>query len=467
VYVPFAPRVPFALVLVPRLNPFRRFAPQAGGAPGRYRDGHAPVPYGVSDRRFRGGALGDDREPIRVLRVIARLNVGGPSLHVSYLTEGLETRGYETTLAAGRLSDGEGNMAFVAAGRGIDVEWIPHLQREISPARDIAVVRHLADVIRRERPHVLHTHTAKAGAVGRLAALASGRARPPVIVHTFHGHMLKNEFDPVRERVFRNIERRLAPVADALVTVSPEVRDELVEIGIAPAKQFAVVRLGIELSERVGGTKEGAALRADLGVPVDRFMVGWVGRMTAVKQVGDVLKTVRKLRDRGCDAALVIVGDGPDRDSLEQRARKLGLDEGVFFVGFQQDVGPWFHAFDTLLLPSRSEGTPVSAIESLAAGKPVVATRVGGVADVVHEGEDGFLVSFGDTDGATDRLQRLAADPELRRRLGEAGRQRILRRYRVPRLVEDIDCLYRSLLAEKGFSVTSSMTAATTAPASG
>ena len=400
--------------------------------------------------------LGDDRDPIRVLRVIARLNVGGPSLHVSYLTEGLSGRGYRTTLAAGRISGGEGDMAFVAAGRGIDVEWIPHLQREISPLRDVAVVRQLAQLIRHKRPHVLHTHTAKAGAVGRLAALACGDARPPVIVHTFHGHMLKNEFDPVRERLYRSIERRLAPVADALVTVSPEVRDELVEIGIAPATRFAVVRLGIELSERVGGAAEGATLRAELGVPADRFTIGWVGRMTAVKQAGDVLATVRTLRDRGCDAALVMVGDGPDRAGLERRARELGLDEGVFFVGFQQDVGPWFHAVDALLLPSRSEGTPVSAIESLAAGKPVVATRVGGVADVVHEGEDGFLVAFGDTDGATERLQRLAADPALRRRLGEAGRERILQRYRVPRLVEDVDRLYRSLLEAKGFAVSPS-----------
>ena len=396
--------------------------------------------------------LGDDQEPIRVLRVIARLNVGGPSLHVSYLTEGLEARGYRTTLAAGRLSEGEGDMAFVAAGRGIDVEWIPHLQREISPAQDVAVVRQLASLIRRERPHVLHTHTAKAGAVGRLAALASGRARPPVIVHTFHGHILKNEFDRVREGAFRTIERRLARVTDALVTVSPEVRDELVEIGIAPATRFAVVRLGIDLSERVGGAEEGAALRAGLGVPPERFTIGWVGRMTAVKQAGNVLVAARALRDRGCDTAVVMVGDGPDREMLERQARALGLDEDVFFVGFQQDVGPWFHAFDALLLPSRSEGTPVSAIESLAAGKPVVATRVGGVADVVHEGEDGYLVPFGDTHGAADRLQQLAADPELRRRLGATGRARILQRYRVPRLLEDVDRLYRSLLEAKGFA---------------
>lgn len=396
-----------------------------------------------------GGAL----EPIRVLRVIARLNVGGPSLHVSYLTQGLATRGYRTTLAAGRLSEGEGDMAFVAESRGVEVAWVPHLQREISPARDVAVVRSLAEVIRRERPHVLHTHTAKAGAVGRLAALAAGAARPPVVVHTFHGHMLLHEFDPVRERLYRGIERRLAPVADALLTVSPEVRDELVELGIAPASRFAVVRLGIDLEERVGGREQGASLRRSLGVPEHRLLIGWVGRMAAAKQVEHVLETVKLLRDQGCDAALVLVGDGPDREGLERRARELGLREGVFFVGFQKDVGPWVHAYDVLLLPSRSEGTPVSAIETLAAGKPVVATRVGGVADVVEEGASGYLVEFGDISAAAERLRRLADDAPWRARLGAAGRERTLERYRVGRLVEDVDRLYRSLLESKGFTV--------------
>jgi len=389
-----------------------------------------------------------------VLRVIARLNVGGPSLHVSYLTEGLASRGYATTLAAGAISPGEASMAFVAEQRGIDIEWIPELRREISPLHDLAVVRRLADLIRRERPHVLHTHTAKAGTAGRLAAHLVGDARPPVVVHTFHGHMLLGEFDPVREGVYRKIEQGLARDTDALIAVSPEVRDELVELGIAPASRFAVVRLGIELSERMQGSERGGELRASLGIPPERFTVGWVARMTAAKQPEDVLRTIRLLHDRGVDAALLMVGDGPDRPALEALARELGIADATRFVGFQDDVGPWFHSFDALLLPSRSEGTPVSAIETLASGRPVVATRVGGVADVVRDGVDGYLVALGDVDAAADGLATLAADPELRQRMGAAGRERVLRRYRVPRLVEDVDRLYRALLAEKGLEVT-------------
>ena len=269
-------------------------------------------------------------------------------------------------------------MAFVSEQRGIDIEWIPELRREVSPLHDLGAVRRLRELIRRERPHVLHTHTAKAGTVGRLATRLVGDARPPVVVHTFHGHMLLGEFDPLRERAYRRIERGLARDTDALIAVSPEVRDELVAIGVAPASRFAVVRLGIELSERMQGAERGGELRASLGISPARFTVGWVARMTAAKQPADVLRTIRLLHDRGIDAALIMVGDGPDRPALEALARELGIDDAIRFVGFQDDVGPWFHAFDALLLPSRSEGTPVSAIETLASGRPVVATRVGG-----------------------------------------------------------------------------------------
>jgi len=397
--------------------------------------------------------LGAD-EPIRVLRVIARLNVGGPSLHVSYLSEGLASRGYVTTLAAGEISDGEASMAFVAEQLGIDVRFIPELRREISPRSDLAVVRRLSDLIRRERPHVLHTHTAKAGTVGRLAARLAGAARPPVVVHTFHGHTLEGYFGPTKQEAYRRIEQVLARETDALIAVSPEVRDELVAIGVAPASRFAVVRLGIDLTGRMEGSEHGDDLRASLGFGPEQFTVGWVGRMTAVKQAPDVLRTVRLLHDRGIEAALVMVGDGPDRAGLERLARELGLDRTTRFVGFQDDVGPWFYSFDVLLLPSRNEGTPVSAIETLASGRPVVANHVGGVADVVDDGVDGFLVPCGDVTAAADRLARLAADPELRRRMGASGRERALRRYRVPRLVEDVDRLYRALLAEAGLEVT-------------
>jgi glycosyltransferase involved in cell wall biosynthesis len=388
--------------------------------------------------------LGSSR--INVLRVIARLNMGGPALHVAYLTAGLRERGYDTTLVAGTLARGEDSMAFVADGLEVDVVTIPELGREISPLRDLLATVRLAGLIRRERPQILHTHTAKAGTVGRVAALLAGSARPQIVIHTFHGHVLRGYFGPLRSRVFRELERRLARGTTVLVAVSPQVRDDLVELGVAPAEKFAVIRLGIELEERVGSANGRAETRRYLGIPAERFAVGWVGRMTAVKRCDDVLEGFRRLREHGVEATLCLVGDGPDRPQLEQLAHELGIMRDTLFLGYQKDVGRLYAAFDALVLPSGNEGTPVSVIEALAAGTPVVATRVGGVPDVVRDGKDGFLVEPGATDELADRLRRLATDPGLRRRLGSAGRERVLPRYAVARLVEDIDRLYRSLL---------------------
>ncbi len=388
-------------------------------------------------------------EPIRILRVIARLNMGGPAIHVSNLAAGLEPRGYETTLVAGSLARGEDSMAFLADRLGIRVVTVPELQREISPIHDARSVRQMTSIIREIRPHILHTHTAKAGSIARAAALVSGSARPPIVVHTFHGHVLRGYFDPLRTRVFMQVERSLARTTDALIAVSPEVRDELVGAGIAPREKFTVIRLGIPLEERLHDATADLDYRRLYGIPRDAFVVGWVGRMTAVKDTDSVLEIVQAVRARGVDAVLVMVGDGPDRERLEQLAHDRGIARSTFFVGYQPEVAGYYRLFDAFLLPSVNEGTPVSAIEALASGTPVVATRVGGVPDVVRDGEDGFLFEPGDTTGAAGRLAELAADVRLRARLGENGRARVRERYSVGRLVDDIDRLYRTLLASK------------------
>jgi glycosyltransferase involved in cell wall biosynthesis len=397
--------------------------------------------------------LAETRAPIRVLRAIARLNMGGPALHVSYLSAGLGERGYETILVAGSVGQGEQSMAYIADELGVPVVTIPHLHREISPVRDLLATIRLARIMRAERPEILHTHTAKAGAVGRVAALLAGRRRPPIIVHTFHGHVLRGYFGRFWTGVFRLLERLLARITDVLVAVSPEVRDELVAFGIAPATKFRVIRLGIELDERLSPDSAARAeTRRVMGIGDERFVVGWIGRMTAVKRTDVVLESFRKLRDEGVDAVLCMVGDGPDRHSVEDLAGELGIMRDSLFPGYQEDVGPFFAAFDVFVLPSGNEGTPVTAIEALASGCPVVATRVGGVPDVVTDGEDGFLVDPGDVEGLAASLARLANDPALRARMGGAGRERMRSRYAVDRLIDDIDRLYRDLLQQKGIA---------------
>jgi glycosyltransferase involved in cell wall biosynthesis len=331
--------------------------------------------------------------------VIARLNMGGPALHVAYLSAGLEKRGYRTTLVAGELARGEASMAFVAEQRGVQVVHIPQLHREITALGDAVAVARLVVLIRRERPHVIHTHTAKAGAVGRMAALLAGGSPRPIVVHTFHGHVLRGYFGPLRTAAFRMLERRLAAVSDALVAVSPQVRDDLVALGVAPREKFAVLRLGIELDERVAAARNGdlrAEARKTLGLGDDRFVIGWIGRMTAVKRTEDVLLALQAVRGQGVDAVLCMVGDGPGRNEVERQAHQLGIARHCLYLGYQEDVAPWLAAMDAFVLASGNEGTPASAIEALAAGRPVVATRVGGVPDVVRVGETGFLVERGE-----------------------------------------------------------------------
>ena len=394
-------------------------------------------------------------EPIRILRVIARLNMGGPAIHVSNLAQGLETRGYHTTLVAGSLARGEDSMSFVAERLGVSVVSVPDIQREVSLLHDARSVVRLAELIRSERPHILHTHTAKAGAIARAASLLAGDARPRLVLHTFHGHVLKGYFDATRTALFRQVERTLARASDVLVAVSPEVRNELVELGVAPREKFVVIRLGIPLEERLDDPTADEDYRRLYGIPSGAFVVGWVGRMTGVKDTGAVLEIVNATRERGVDAVLCMVGDGPDRERLEQMAHELGIARACYFVGYQEDVAGYYRLFDAFVLPSVNEGTPVSAIESLASRTPVVANRVGGVPDVVRDGIDGFLVEPGDIEGAAEKLEVLARNPELRARLGEAGRERVLDRYSVPRLVDDVDRLYRALLAAKGSSAAS------------
>jgi len=388
-----------------------------------------------------------ESERVPVLRVIARLNVGGPALHVAYLSAGLNERGYDTTLVAGTIGRGEESMAYVAESAGARVITLPGLSREISPLRDAVAVVRLAVLIRRLRPQILHTHTAKAGTVGRVAAFLAGDARPPIVVHTFHGHVLRGYFSPAKTSFFRVLERMLAKITTVLVAVSPEVRDDLVSLGVAPAEKFTVIRLGIELEQRVRCEQPPSEVRRQLGIPPERFVVGWLGRMTGVKQTSDLLTVLAALRERGIDAGLLLVGDGPDRVGFEQQAQSLGLVRHCLFLGYQEEVAPWYAAMDAVALPSGNEGTPVTVIEALAAGRPVAAYGVGGVPDVVRDSVDGFVVEAGDTAALADRLADLAADPELRSRMGAAGRERVLERYGVGRLLDDIDRLYRETMA--------------------
>ena len=384
---------------------------------------------------------------LSIVHVIARLNVGGAALHVLQLAREQSRRGHDVIVVAGTLAAGEESMEYVADELGVVLHRLPVLQRELSPRADSAAILALRKLIRERRPDVLHTHTAKAGATGRLAALFSGAARPRARVHTYHGHVLSGYFNRRWEHIFRWIERLLAYTSGTLVAVSDEVRDDLVGFGVAPARRFAVVPYGFDLPPWSDADEQSRrSIRAELGAEDETFVVGWAGRLTAIKRPLDLVRTLRALVDHEVEARLVLVGDGEDRGAVEALAAELGVADRCRFVGFQRSIRPWYAAFDALILTSANEGTPVVAIEALAAARPVVATRAGGTGAVVRNGESGYLEAIGDTGALADRLAALARDPKLRERMGARGGEDVRSRYAVGRMADEVEAVYRRLL---------------------
>jgi len=377
--------------------------------------------------------------------VFSRLNIGGPAVHVILLSAGLRPLGYDTRLVVGRESEREGNMLPLAAEKSVECERVAGLGREISPLQDLRALVGLHRIFRQWKPAIVHTHTAKAGLLGRLAARAAG---VPVVVHTFHGHVLHGYFSPTRTAVFRWLEGRLASLADALVVVSETVKAELVELGVAPAEKIRVVPLGLDLGHLCGELPRGA-LRREIGVGEATPLVGMVGRLVPIKDVPTFLKAARLVRDAGREVRFALLGDGEERPALESQCARLGLDEAVTFFGWRRDLAAVYGDLDVVVNASRNEGTPVALIEALAAARPVVATRVGGTPDLLGEDARGRLVPAGSPEALAAAILETLDQSEAARQRALAGREHVVARHSVARLVHDVDDLYRELLVAK------------------
>ena len=386
-------------------------------------------------------------DEVRVLRVIARLNVGGPAIQAITLSRLLEDRGYETRLVRGREAPREGSMDALAEELGVTPISLPTLQRQIGLA-DFAALLFLRRQIRDWRPHILHTHAAKGGALGRLAALLAGRARPPVIVHTFHGHVLTGYFSPFVSGVFRWIEKLLATFTTRLIAVSEEVRDDLVRLGVAPVEKIVVVPLGFDLSrfdvledERQARRE---AFRGALGIPLDAPLVTLVGRLEPIKRVDRFLRVANLIEEPR--AWFLVVGDGSLREELASSAAAQRLGERLVWGGLREDMPDVYFATDVLAVTSDNEGTAVTAIEAQASGVPVVTTRVGGMASVISNNDSGLLFDPGDDEGFAIGLRNLLLDPTQQQSLGGRGKAHANDFFSLARLLQNIDGLYARLL---------------------
>ena len=378
-------------------------------------------------------------ERLRVMRVIARMNVGGPALQAAVLARGLDPNRFEHRIYAGSVAASEADYIELCASDVAPIR-VAGLGRSVRPLDDARALAELTAVMRRYRPHIVHTHTAKAGVLGRLAALA---ARAPVRVHTFHGHLLHGYFSAARTRQVIRIERALARGCDNLVAVGGQVRDDLLAAGIGKARQYVVVPPG----RRLPPLPDPQAARVALGLPLDGPVVAYVGRLTGVKRPDRFVAVARRIRESVPDSHFVVCGDG---DEMKMLTTDTGLVPPPHLLGWRSDVETVYAAADIVVLTSDNEGMPVSLIEAGLAGVPVVASRVGSVAEVVEDGVSGIVAepTVEDLAGAAVTLLR---DPALRGRMGRDAHDIATRQFGEQRLVHDMEELYTSIAVRHGW----------------
>ncbi len=409
---------------------------------------------------------------MKIVRVIARLNVGGPAKHVAWLTAGLQDREWESLLVAGSVPPNEEDMSYFAATLGVRPLLLKEMSREIS-LKDALTIWKLYRLFKREQPDVVHTHTAKAGTVGRIAGLLYrwltpatliGRPRSCHFVHTYHGHIFHGYYGQLKTQVFLLIEKLLARlVTSRIIVVSEQQRKEIHEIfGVGRAEQFRVIPLGLDLSSFAEPEKRRQAFRDELCISDSAVLIGIVGRLTEIKNHELFLQAVSKFkaahRNEGTLVKFVVIGDGNLRSALEKTTASLALNDDVIFAGSRRDPENFYSGLDGVALTSKNEGTPLTLIEAMANGLPVISTAVGGVVDLLGEPHRdagqinqyqvcsrGISVRPHDAEAFAAGLERLVTDPNLRKELGARGREFVVRNYSRERLLDDIRALYRGL----------------------
>jgi len=338
-------------------------------------------------------------------------------------------------------------MRHLAEDQGLRVADVPGFGREIAPWRDLVSLAKLYQLMRRERPHIVHTHLAKAGIVARVAARL---AQVPLVVHSSHGTVFQGYFSPGKSRFFLLLERLGGRLSTRVIASSEGLRDDLVRLRVAPAERIEVIPYGFEFHDLATQPRHSGTFRDSQGIPHDVPLIGTVGRLVPIKNIPLLLEAVALARKQGGDFRLVIVGGGELRDELEERARELGLGEVAVFAGWQTSLVEVYADLDLLVLSSNNEGTPISLIEAMAAGCPVVATRVGGVADLVTDGVTGRVVPAGDPAQLSEAILAVFREPGVTQRAAELAQQHVLERHEGRARNADVARLYNELLVAAG-----------------
>lgn len=404
---------------------------------------------------------------MKIVRIIARLNVGGPAQHVVWLTKELQNDEFQSVLVTGNVSEGEEDMSYFAANSEVQSVSIPEMKREISPG-DIISLWKVFQIIRKEKPDIIHSHTAKAGTVGRIAGFfyrwlswKTLIGKPPRVklIHTYHGHFFHSYYGTLKTKIFLLIEKILARMAtDKIVVISDQQYREIHEkFGVGKKRQFKVIPLGIDTQPFADWKSKQNILREEIGAESDEIIIGLVGRLTEVKNHSLFLKVVKIYKENADSPKLkfVIIGDGHLRGELENEVETLGIKNLVVFTGNRSDPAVFYAGLDVVALTSLNEGTPLSLIEAMANEKPVISTSVGGVIDLLGKVEEekpdfqicerGLRVASKDAEGFYKGLLHLVKDENLRKMLAENGKFFVETQYSKKRLVRDMQEFYRNV----------------------
>lgn len=394
----------------------------------------------------------------RVLRIMHRMSISGPTFHAAYLTKYLN-KDFQSKLVSGMVEPTEKDGTHIMNEIGIEPTYLKKMKRSINPIDDYATLNEIRSIIREYKPHIVHTHAAKSGALGRMAASLE---KVPIILHTFHGHVFHSYFGKLKSQGFLSVERYLAKKSSRIIAISQKQKEELGEVfQVCHPDKIEVIPLGFDLDKfMIDRQRKRAIFRKEFGLSDEEVAVGIIGRVTKVKNHPHFIKSFKQLVDKSEKPVKgFIVGDGDMLQECKNLAKELGLsisngvdfnpDAQLYFTSWREDIDQVINGLDILTLTSLNEGTPVTLIEAQACQKPIISTRVGGIVDIVKENQTALLTEKEDIEGFSEKLLYLVEHPEVRKQMGKSGGF-VYERFSHKRLVNDIENLYYQLLKEKG-----------------
>ena len=404
--------------------------------------------------------------PTKIIQIITRLNIGGPAVYAFSLIDELSKAKYQNILVCGTVETGEGDMTCLAKDKGIQVIIIPKLGREISLINDLKSFLSLRKIIKQFKPDIVHTHTAKAGTLGRMAAMSLNLIAPfrkkIKTVHTFHGHVFHSYFKPLKTFVILLIERFLAKFTDRIITISSSQREDICHrFKIACKKKVQIIPLGFNLSSYKDCNQYREIVRKEylFDKSSDKILVGMIGRLSAIKNHKLLFEAIKFLKDidRIKEFQFIIIGDGELRETLIKNTADLGIEEAVIFTGWQKEMPCYYSALDAVVLTSKNEGTPVTLIEAMAASKPIIATAVGGVPDLlgkvekknIHDIqflEKGILIPSGNSKALAYALLSLLENEEEMNKRSLRASQFVFEKHSIKKILDNMKLLYEELL---------------------